>query len=108
MVFLEEAGLLDAIDPDLFQFKQGAVFKRARKKSIIDFSVKFSPGPATTWQVTRDDFDNLLIKDVQSRGAHVKFNAMVIDVKLDAPPGVTYQINEGIKIKAQTFPVGYI
>ena len=77
MVFLEESGLLEAIPKDSFQVKKGALFAKGEQTAKIDFSQKFSSGPAETWQVTRSDFDQILIDKAQEYGATVKFNTEV-------------------------------
>lgn len=77
MEFLDKAGLLDAIPPDLFQVKKGALFARGEQYSRIDFSKKFTNGPSETWQVTRSDFDKILIDKSATYGSEVIYNATV-------------------------------
>jgi hypothetical protein len=57
MVFLEEAGLLADIEAIGFQFKDGAAFHKQGVDTAIYFPDKSTPGPATTFQVRRDIFD---------------------------------------------------
>lgn len=84
MVFLEEAGLSNAVHeaaPALgFQYKDGATFHCGNKFGQFDFNDKFSAGPATTYQVRRADFDHLLAKQVEQAGVPIIWGAEVTDV----------------------------
>jgi len=77
MVHLEACGLLDAVQTGDFQFKNGAAFTWRDRYAAIDFRDKFSPGPGTTWQVERADFDQRLIDGARQAGASVEFETQV-------------------------------
>ncbi|MDO5058965.1 MAG: NAD(P)/FAD-dependent oxidoreductase [Neisseria sp.] len=78
MTFLEEAGLLAAVQQEkIFQFKNGAAFTWGSRYSFFDFNEKFSDGPGTTFQVRRDRFDQILIEEAAKQGADVRFGCAV-------------------------------
>ncbi|MBQ0778711.1 MAG: tryptophan 7-halogenase [Pseudomonas sp.] len=77
MVHLENCGLLDAATAGSFQVKNGAAFTWRGSDTAIDFRDKFSPGPGTTWQVERADFDQRLIEGAVAAGASVEFDTRV-------------------------------
>lgn len=77
MVHLEACGLLEAAQAGDFQPKNGAAFTWRGQDTAIDFRDKFSPGPGTTWQVERADFDQRLIEGARQAGAEVEFGTRV-------------------------------
>ncbi|GAA5017277.1 NAD(P)/FAD-dependent oxidoreductase [Acinetobacter puyangensis] len=116
MVFLEEAGLLDAVRDQVdacdFQFKNGAAFLRGKQTHQYDFTEKFSDGPGTTWQVRRALFDNILAQQACQKGADIRFGHEVIavDVESDRPcltvqneQGQPYQIEAKFLLDASGF-----
>jgi len=91
---LAEAGLDEAVSEAAprcgFQPKNGAVFERAGREARFDFANKSSPGPATTYQVRRSVFDDLLAEQARRAGADVRFRHEIVDVALaDQPRRVT-------------------
>ena len=82
MTSLEKCGLLASIPEDLFQIKKGALFARGNHSAKIDFSQKFSDGPSQTWQVTRADFDQILIDAAKVAGCDVSFESEITDIEL--------------------------
>lgn len=89
MLALEAAGLLDVVAAAGFQRKEGAKFLRGDEVSDFNFADKFTPGPSWTWQVTRADFDKLLVDEVQRQGATVDFGCEVTDVRFDGTSSIT-------------------
>jgi flavin-dependent dehydrogenase len=77
MSLLEEAGLLDSVMGGNFQYKDGAVFRRGDEEQSLDFHEKSTPGWATTFQVRRELFDQILAKGAQAHGARVTFGEEV-------------------------------
>ena len=69
MQYLEEAGMLRAVQEGGFQLKDGAVFVSGTQRSQFDFQDKFSPGWSTTYQVQRARFDHSLAVQAQAEGA---------------------------------------
>ncbi|SDU23994.1 NAD(P)/FAD-dependent oxidoreductase [Halopseudomonas salegens] len=77
MEHLATCGLLEAATAGGYQSKNGAAFTWRGTETCIDFRNKFSPGPGTTWQVPRADFDQRLIQAAQDKGAMVEFGSLV-------------------------------
>jgi flavin-dependent dehydrogenase len=73
MTFLEQAGMLTAIERAGFQLKNGARFCRGDKNDSFDFSEKFSSGWGTTFQVQRDRFDEILTDEARRQGVEIRF-----------------------------------
>lgn len=82
--FLDEAGLLEDVEAHGFQFKDGAAFHLNGETTAIYFPDKSAPGRATTFQVMRADFDDILAKGAAKKGAHVSFGQEVIAFESDA------------------------
>ena len=55
--FIEEAGMLEAVNAAGFQLKTGAAFAWGERYSAFDFGDTFTQGKPTTFQVQRADFD---------------------------------------------------
>ena len=77
MVWIEEAGLLDRIEAEAFQPKNGAVFRMGERQRTIDFARKTAPGPARTFQVPRDRFDLALADGARAAGVEIRFGCRV-------------------------------
>ena len=77
MVWIEEAGVLGAVEAERFQPKNGAVFRLGERHQVIDFSRKTTPGPALTYQVPRDRFDLVLAQGASAAGVEVRFGCEV-------------------------------
>jgi flavin-dependent dehydrogenase len=80
---IDEAGLLDDVTKECFQFKNGAAFDWGGRYTDIYFPNKSSPGPGTTFQVRRDKFDDCMIKGAIKKGAKVSFGDTVTAFKSD-------------------------
>lgn len=77
MGLLEEAGLLDHVVSGHFQCKDGAVFRRGDEEQSLDFHDKSAIGWATTFQVRRELFDEILARGAAEKGANVSFGEEV-------------------------------
>ena len=96
MVFIEEAGMLDAVNAGGFQVKNGAFFHRDATTAFFDFREKFSPGPGTTYQVPRAQFDKLLADEASRAGADIRYGHSVTAMTPDPhSPSVTVQPETG-------------
>ncbi len=73
MTFLEQAGMLKAVQQGGFQFKICAAFYRGEAKESFDFSEKTSAGWGTTFQVQRARFDKILADEAQRQGVELRF-----------------------------------
>jgi len=77
MTFFKKAGVLPKIHAAQFQRKNGAAFQYGNKHSHIDFSNKFTEGPAETYEVQRADFDMILADHAKSLGAKICYEHTV-------------------------------
>ncbi|NOS88289.1 MAG: NAD(P)-binding protein [Methylococcaceae bacterium] len=112
MAFIEEAGMLEAVNAAGFQLKTGADFICGDKLSSFYFADKFSAGFPTTFQVQRDRFDALLATEAQRQGvvihwqhqvvaadfAHAKPMLTVVDAEAN-----TYQLEADFVLDASGF-----
>lgn len=81
LTVLKKAGCLDAIEQAGFQTKVGATFQHKGVFQKIVFGDKFSAGPATAFHVERDQFDKILADCAEEKGAIVKYQSTVLEVK---------------------------
>ena len=96
MAFVEEAGMLAAVQAGDFQFKNGAAFYCNGQYNDFDFSDKFSPGPGTTFQVQRARFDKILADEASRFGADIRYRHEITDVDISGDqPRVTYRTPDG-------------
>jgi flavin-dependent dehydrogenase len=85
MSFVEEAGMLDAVNGYGFQFKNGAAFRHKDRYAWYDFEDKFSPGPGTTFQVDRAQFDKLLADQAALQGVEIRYRHTITQVNMEGP-----------------------
>jgi hypothetical protein len=96
MEYLEQAGMLGAVERAGFQIKNGAAFGRGEQYTEFDFSDKFSDGWSYTYQVPRARFDHLLALEAQRQGADLRFRHEVVTVDVSGPrPRVTIKDEQG-------------
>ena len=111
MQFIEQAGMLEAVNNAGFQFKNGAAFSHQGRYTTFDFTDKFTPGPGTTFQVQRADFDKLLADTAISQGVEIRFGHQVDAIDLTHDPRLTvtneqgsqYQVNAKFVLDASGF-----
>jgi flavin-dependent dehydrogenase len=82
MAYLEQAGMLRAVDRGGFQLKNGAAFGRGEQYRAFDFADKHSPGWSTTFQVQRARFDHLLASEAERQGAEVCYRHEVVAINI--------------------------
>ncbi|WLH13224.1 NAD(P)/FAD-dependent oxidoreductase [Pseudomonas hefeiensis] len=75
--FVEEAGMLDAVNAAGFQRKNGAAFAWGERYSAFDFGDTFSKGKPTTFQVQRADFDKLLADQAALQGVEIRYGQAI-------------------------------
>ena len=75
--FVEEAGMMPAVQAGGFQAKNGAAFAWGDRYAEFDFRDKFSPGPGTTFQVQRARFDQILADEAVRQGVEIRFRQEV-------------------------------
>ena len=85
MTFLEDAGMLDAVTAEAFQFKNGAAFSHAGKRTEFDFTQKFSAGWGTTFQVPRSRFDQVLADSAEQSGVSIHYQHSITAVDVATP-----------------------
>jgi flavin-dependent dehydrogenase len=84
MAFLEEAGFLEAVQAQGFQFKNGAAFGYHDQYETFDFTDKLSVGWGTTFQVQRDQFDKVLADEASKQGVTIRYGQTVTSFNHDA------------------------
>ncbi len=77
MTYLEQAGMLQAVDDAKFQYKNGAAFTRGDQYEYYDFREKFTAGWGTTFQVQRDRFDKILADEAEKQGVEIRYGQSV-------------------------------
>ena len=96
MEYLEQAGMLRAVEQGGFQLKNGAAFGRGEQYTEFDFSDKHSAGWSTTYQVQRARFDHLLALEAERQGAEVRYRYEVVAVDISGErPRVTVKDLDG-------------
>lgn len=112
MHFLEEAGLLTAVEQAGFQVKNGAAFSRNQEYDYFDFRQKFTSGHGTTFQVRRDKFDKLLIDQAEAQGATVVYGHTVtgfetqtdaVELTIEDAASTEYQLKADFVLDASGF-----
>lgn len=105
MQFIEQAGLLDAVQQAGFQFKNGAAFARGNEAGCFDFEDKFSPGWGTTFQVERARFDKVLADVAAQQGVDIRYQHDVVAVRPGPEPELTVVGPDGLQ---QVIRAGFI
>jgi flavin-dependent dehydrogenase len=78
--FVEEAGMLAAVEQHGFQYKNGAAFIRGEEYGDFDFADKFTAGRDSTFQVQRAAFDKLLADEAAKQGVEIRYEVRVTGV----------------------------
>ncbi|WP_251880797.1 NAD(P)/FAD-dependent oxidoreductase [Achromobacter sp. Marseille-Q4954] len=111
--FVEEAGMLPAVQAAGFQVKNGAAFACGERYTHFDFRDKFSPGPGTTFQVQRARFDQVLADDAARQGVEVRYlqevtaadfssaDGPLLDVR--SADGTSYQVRSRFVLDASGY-----
>lgn len=112
MDFLEQAGMLEAVQSAGFQPKNGAAFRHGDNYDSFDFSAKSCSGWDSTYQVERARFDKILADEAARQGAEVRYQNAITAFRSDgttARLGVTdangepYEIDAGFVLDASGF-----
>lgn len=83
MVFLEQAGMLEAVQAAGFQYKDGAAFSCGNRYEYFNFNDKFTEGWGTTFQVQRDKFDKVLADEAARQGVDIRYGQSVTHFHYD-------------------------
>ncbi len=80
--FVEEAGMLAAVEAAGFQNKNGAAFARNGEYADYDFGDRFTPGLGrpTTFQVERATFDKILADEAEKQGVEIRYEVEITAV----------------------------
>lgn len=110
--FVEEAGMLPAIERVGFQYKNGAGFVRGPEYGDFDFGVKFGDGRNSAFQVARATFDKVLADEAEKQGVEIRYETRVtaVDVSGDKPrvravdvKGTEYEVEGRFVLDASGF-----
>lgn len=110
--FVDEAGMLPAVERAGFQFKNGAAFVRGDEYGDFDFGDKFTKGRDTTFQVQRAAFDKVLADEAEKQGVEIRYETRVtaVDNSGDKPrvravdaKGVEYDVEGQFVLDASGF-----
>ncbi|WP_226504218.1 tryptophan 7-halogenase [Pseudomonas sp. MWU16-30317] len=93
--FVEEAGMLDAVQAAGFQMKNGAAFAWGEQYSAFDFGDTFSAGKPTTFQVQRASFDKLLADQASAQGVEIRYGQAIIAADFSATPRLQVRREDG-------------
>lgn len=80
--FVEEAGMLDAVQAAGFQYKNGAAFAWGDEYTAFDFGQTFTPGKTSTFQVQRARFDQILADQAQAQGVEIRYEHEVVSADM--------------------------
>jgi flavin-dependent dehydrogenase len=112
MEYLDQAGMLKAVDEAGFQIKNGAAFARGEQYTEFDFSDKHSDGWSTTYQVPRARFDHILALEAGRQGVEIRYRHEVLGVDLNGArqrvtvrslQGEEYTVEAGFILDASGF-----
>ncbi len=79
MEFIEQAGMLQAVEQAGFQLKTGAAFLHQDRLSEFCFADKFTQGFDSTYQVQRDRFDALLASEAERMRVEIRWQQSVLE-----------------------------
>lgn len=98
--FVEEAGMLEAVEAAGFQYKNGAAFVRGDQYGDFDFADKSAVGRNSTFQVQRAKFDKVLADEAQRQGVEIRYEVRVNRVDVSgAQPRVAASDSNGREIE---------
>ncbi|MCJ8206060.1 NAD(P)/FAD-dependent oxidoreductase [Pseudomonas sp. RGM2987] len=100
--FVEEAGMLEAVNAAGFQRKNGAAFAWRERYSAFDFGDTFSNGKPTTFQVQRADFDKLLADQAALQGVEIRYGQAIASADFSlARPQLGVQREDGSQYRVE-------
>jgi flavin-dependent dehydrogenase len=85
--FVDEAGMLPAVEAAGFQYKYGAAFARRAEYSDYEFGQRSAPGRASTFQVQRATFDKVLADDAARQGVEIRYEVEIVAISPPAASG---------------------
>ena len=112
MDFLQQAGMLDAVEEAGFQVKNGAAFRIEDASEAFDFGEKSCPGYDRTYQVERARFDHILATEAARQGAEIRYRSNIVSFQqnddtarltVQADGGETYEVETRFVLDASGF-----
>lgn len=110
--FVEEAGMLDAVQAAGFQYKNGAAFAWGEQYTAFDFGEQFTPGKPSTFQVQRAQFDQLLADQAAAQGVEIRYEHEIVEadvsgaqpwVQVRRPDGSLYRVDAAFILDASGY-----
>lgn len=104
MDFIEEAGMLEAVQNAGLQVKHGAAFGWGERYTEFDFRDTFTPGFGSTYQVRRAAFDQLLADEAARQGVQIRYCEQVtgIDFSSGQPVVDVERLTDGYRYQVHT------
>ncbi|PVZ15481.1 MULTISPECIES: NAD(P)/FAD-dependent oxidoreductase [unclassified Pseudomonas] len=93
--FVEEAGMLPAVEAAGFQLKNGAAFACDGRYTAFDFGQTSSKGRPTTFQVQRARFDKLLADEAERQGVEIRYEEEIIQADFSGQPQLRVRRADG-------------
>src|SRR5688500_5828860 len=101
---LGEAGMLEPVMAQGFQFKNGAAFAHNDRYSEFNFAEKSSEGSPFTFQVPRAQLDKVLADEAARRGARIEYEVEITGIDVSGErPVVTSKQGEQIRTHRPRF-----
>lgn len=107
MEFVSQAGMIEAVNAEGFQRKNGAAFACDGRYGSFDFRKKFSVGPGTTYQVQRATFDKVLADEAGRQGADIRYGHKVLAIDTSAKDASILSV-EGVGGKEYDLKAGFV
>lgn len=85
MDFLEQADMLEPLQAEGFQYKNGAAFACAGQRGEFDFAQQFTDGWTSTYQVLRSRFDQLLADNANQAGVEIHYRHDIVAADFSVP-----------------------
>ncbi|MGH8355701.1 MAG: NAD(P)/FAD-dependent oxidoreductase [Pseudomonas sp.] len=110
--FVEEAGMLEAVQAAGFQRKNGAAFAWGERYTDFDFRDKFTAGKGWTFQVQRAQFDQLLADQAELQGVEIRYEEEIVAADFSGPrprlsvrrlDGSQYQVDSAFVLDASGY-----
>lgn len=93
--FVEEAGMLPAVEAAGFQLKNGAAFAWGDHYTAFDFGQTSSKGRPTTFQVPRAEFDKVLADEAQAQGVAIRYEEEIVSADFTGQPTLRVRRADG-------------
>ncbi|MCB1855510.1 MAG: NAD(P)/FAD-dependent oxidoreductase [Halieaceae bacterium] len=96
MQYVEEAGMLEAVQAAGLQRKNGAMFQRRGQYSGFKFDEQYSQGWSETYEVPRAAFDKLLADQAVLAGVDIRYRHEITAIELQGDhPSVSCRAGNG-------------